>query len=110
MTLTWVDMFRWQLGSAPSAFASSFALSMSTTSFEVVEVESNDGASEVGISKGRSFHKVLQKSDVQEVQQFIRKLQDGVDPFKTELADSLQKLGRQFSQGCVVWSRLRGRR
>ena len=109
MTLTWVDMFRWQLGSAPSAFASSFALS-TTTSFEVVEVESNDGANEVGISKGRSFHKVLQKSDVQEVQQFIRKLQDGVDPFKTELADSLQKLGRQFSQGCVVWSRLRGRR
>ena len=44
MTLTWVEMFRWQLGSAPSAFASSFALSMSTTSFEVVEVESNDGA------------------------------------------------------------------
>lgn len=93
----------------PSAFAFSLALSMSATSFEVVEVESHDGASEVGISKVHSFPKVLQKSDVHEVQQFIKELQDGVDPFKTELADSLQKLGRQFSQVCVVWCGRRGR-
>lgn len=79
----------------PSAFAFSLALSMSATSFEVVEVESHDGASEVGISKVHSFPKVLQKSDVHEVQQFIKELQDGVDPFKTELADSLQNVGHR---------------
>ncbi|CAE7274069.1 unnamed protein product [Symbiodinium necroappetens] len=73
---------------------------MSTTSFEVVEVESHDGASEVGISRVHRFPQVLQNSDVVEVEEFIRNLQDGVDPFKTELADSLQNAGnrvmRQF--------------
>ncbi|CAE7256432.1 unnamed protein product [Symbiodinium sp. CCMP2592] len=68
---------------------------MSTASFEVVEVESNDGASEVGLSKAHSFHKVLQKSDVNDAQQFIEGLRGGVDPFKTDLAHSLQNVGHR---------------